>query len=70
MQATKQLILTTLQTVRDHLEAQDESIKKRPNCFVVPVEEPSGDLIEQEDIKRVSLDLLDIGVFYAGGAIT
>ena len=70
MQTIKDTMLNTLQTIRDHIEARDEAVKKRDNCFLQPPVEPEDGFVENEDLKRVSLDLLDIGVFYANGAVT
>ena len=68
MQTIKDTVVSTLETVKDHIEARDESVKKRKSFFLPPIE-PEDSAAEIGDLKRVSLDLLDIGMYYGQNTV-
>jgi hypothetical protein len=59
-----------LETVKDKLEERDEAVLNRDKIFAAVDEEPEKKRDEQEEeadltkFKKVSFELLDIGVHY------
>jgi hypothetical protein len=63
MQTIQSTIVGTLVSVKDTLEKRDEAVAKREKYIVAKVE-PGESVDDIAKFKEVSLELLDIGIFY------
>ena len=70
MQTIQNTIIGTLETVKDKLEQSNEAVQKRDKVFAKEQEKPEEEEEEHEasenyeKFKKVSFELLDIGIFY------
>ena len=63
MQTIQSTIVGTLETVKDTLEKRDEAVAKR-EPVLAPRVEPGASQADLAKFKQVSLELLDIGIYY------
>ena len=68
MQTIQSTIVGTLETVKDSLEKRDEEVAKR-EPILAPKVEPGFDQKDMEKFKQVSLELLDIGIYYGSKGV-
>ena len=68
MQTIQNTIVGTLETVKDTLEKRDEDIAKREPILASKVE-PGVEQKDIEKFKQVSLELLDIGIYYGSKGV-
>ena len=74
MQTIQNTIIGTLETVKDKLEQSNEAVQKREKIFAVDelneakpaegAEQHDATAENMEKFKKVSFELLDIGIFY------
>lgn len=68
MQTIQSTVIGTLESVKDTLEKRDESVAKREKYLVAKVE-PGESKADMDKFKQVSLELLDIGIFYGSKGV-
>ena len=69
MQNIQNTIVGTLEGVKDHLEQKDQSLLERQKIFAEKQEELKEEKKKEgesdlDKFKKVSLELMDIGVYY------
>lgn len=68
MQTIQSTIVGTLTTVKDQLEKRDEAVANREK-FLAPKVEPGESKADIDKFKQVSLELLDIGIYYGSKGV-
>ena len=70
MQTISNTIIGTLETVKDTIESRDQKVLERSKVFA-PEQQQEGEAAPQDldKFKKVSYELLDIGLFYTSGAV-